>query len=102
MGFGGYDLDDIAEAVAKGEMQLWPAPKAAMVTEILRFPKRRALNTVLAGGNLEQIMDMVPSLRAFARGQGCDVLLMSGRPGWTRPLGRIGARQTSVTMEMEV
>ena len=99
---GGYWLEDIAAAVARGHMQFWPAPKAALITEIVAFPRKRFLNTILAGGDLEQIRDMIPSLADYARMHDCDALTSNGRRGWERALRDVGAKPAAVVMMLEL
>jgi hypothetical protein len=81
---GTHAFEDVADAITEGRMQLWPAPDACMVTEILVFPRRKHLNVFLAGGKLERLHDMWPSLTEWARAQGCHAITASGRRGWSR------------------
>jgi hypothetical protein len=93
---------DIVAGIESGKMQLWPAPKAALVTEIIKYPRKQVLNVFLGGGDLDQIMDMQPSVMAWAKAQGCEALHMSGRLGWTRTLPKYGWRTLYATMEKEI
>ena len=87
---GTHNFDDVAEGLASGKMQLWPAPKGCIVTEIVVYPRKKVLNVFLGGGELEQIMDMHQDVITWAKSQGCEALAMTGRFGWKKPLERHG------------
>ena len=55
---GTHDFIDVAEGLHKGTMQLWPAPKGCIVTEIVVYPKKKLLNVFLGGGELDQILEI--------------------------------------------
>lgn len=80
--------EDIVEGCKSGKMQLWPADKGCLVTEIIPYPRRKVLNIFLGGGELEQIMDMHEDVIAWAKSQGCNALTMHGRRGWKKPLDK--------------
>ena len=84
------DFIDIAEGLYKGTMQLWPADKGCIVTEIVVYPKKKALNVFLGGGELDQILDMHENVIEWAKAQGCECLMMTGRFGWKKPLEKHG------------
>jgi hypothetical protein len=89
---GTHLLEDVAKGVAEGRLQLWVGERCAGVSEILTFPRRRALNLFLAGGDLAELRTLQPGVEAFARGAGCSMMLFSGRltgaarraSGWSR------------------
>ena len=85
-----HSFEDIVDGVKKGTMQLWPAKKGCIVTEIVVYPRKTYLNIFLAGGELEQILDMDSDVKAWCIAQGCDGAMMSGRIGWTKPLKPLG------------
>ena len=71
-------------------MQLWPSPRGCIVTEIVVYPQKKYLNVFLAGGDLDQILDMDKDVKAWSIDQGCDAAMMSGRIGWKKPLKALG------------
>ena len=85
--------EDVARAVEEGRMQAWTAGDSLVVTEVLTFPKARALNVFLAVGNLDEVMSLQPALEAFGREHGCKVMRMEGRRGWAQVLPRHGWKQ---------
>ena len=96
---GGYSFDDVAAEIATGRMQLWPAPDACAVTQIIGFPQKTFLHIFLAGGNMGRLKDMIESAAEWGRSQGCAAMTMTGRKGWARVLDW---RVTSITMEKEL
>jgi len=83
---GTHDFMDVVDGVLIGRFQLWPTPRGCLVTEIVNYPKKKSLHVFLAGGELDQILDVEDSLRVFGRSQGCDSMTLAGRPGWKKAL----------------
>lgn len=81
---GTHDLDDVWDLIACGSAQLWPTPNGVMVTIIEPYPKATALRGWLAGGNLDDIRKSEPVIRDWAKGAGCDLVVIGGRRGWLR------------------
>ncbi len=74
-------LDDVKARIESGQYILWPAPDSAVVTQICPGGE---LNILLAGGTLERLADMLPSLEEFGRRMGCTLITILGRMGWSR------------------
>ena len=85
-----HTFDDIVEGLAEGRMQLWPAPRGCMVTEIVIYPRKKVLNIFLAGGELDQLLDMNSDMNAWAKQQGCTGGTLTGRVGWKKVLEPMG------------
>ena len=83
-------------------MQLWPAPRGCIVTEIVVYPRKRVLNLFLAGGELDQIVDMNNDITAWAVKNDCTAGTMSGRIGWKKVLEPLGWKQMYTTFQKEV
>lgn len=98
---GFYALSDIRAEVESGMMQLWPAPKGCLVTQILTFPRRKVLHILLGGGELEQLADMHKSVIMWATAQGCDCATITGRAGWERAFKHIGWTPSHKTLELD-
>lgn len=79
-----HDFEDIVVGVVGGRFDFWSAPDGCIVTEFLEFPKYRALNVFLVGGNLKTVMKMRKTIEAFGKETGCRKLTGSGRKGWAR------------------
>jgi hypothetical protein len=82
-----------------GEMQLWQGPRGAAVTLITDFPQKRVLHVLLAGGDMQQIIDFQESAAAWGKSHGCTQMTLSGRLGWQRALKNHGWRVSGVIME---
>jgi hypothetical protein len=73
-------------------MQLWILARdgaivGALVTEILRWPRRTVCRLVLAGaedGLRDEWLAWRGALEAWARAEGCTAMEIYGRPGWAR------------------
>ena len=100
-GGGTHDFEHIAEGIYRGTMQLWPAPKGCLVTEIVVYPKKKVLNVFLGGGELEQLADMHSDVIQFAKAHGCTAASISGRKGWQRAFAKYGWTPLSVNLVKE-
>ena len=87
---GCWEIDDVKLAVMEGRMQFWPLNNAAVITEILEYPRKKALNCWLCGGSFEEMAAISPALEKFARDNGCYALYGAGRKGWTKKLTAFG------------
>lgn len=87
---GTHGRNDVRCEIEAGSMQLWPGERAAMVTEIVAYPRLKACRVFLAGGALDELRTMETAITAWARELGCDRIELLGRPGWERalPCGR--------------
>lgn len=99
---GTHTFEDIVKGISEGRMQLWPAERGVMVTEIVVYPRRKMLNIFLAGGDLDQLLDMGDDMRAWAKAQGCDGAMLTGRKGWARVMKNHGWREKWITMTTEI
>ena len=96
---GTHTFDDIAELIGKGRLQLWPAKKSCIVTEITVYPRKKVLHVFLGGGDLDEILDMHQSVVQWAKDQGCSSLTMTGRKGWVKALKDDGWKSQLVLLE---
>lgn len=99
---GTHTLDDVVQAIIKGEMQFWPAPKGCAVTEIVNYPRKKVLHIFLAGGEMEQIIDMDDSAVEFAKMNGCTGMSIAGRKGWKRVLKDKGYLETFTVLGKDI
>ena len=82
-----YNADDILAEIERGEAIFWPGEKAAVVTQIWDFPRAKAVNFWLAGGDLDELRVMHDAISTWAKAQGCTHSIIAGRAGWSRVLG---------------
>lgn len=98
---GTHTYEDVINGVVAGRMQLWPAERGCAVTEIVIYPRKRVLHVFLAGGEMDQILDMINSAVEWGKGQGCTGMTVAGRPGWARVLGKYGYKPVMTVLEKE-
>jgi len=100
---GGTHLyEDIAEGIAAGRFQFWPAPNGCAVTEIIIFPRKKVFHIFLAGGERDQIVDMDESAVEFAKMQGCTSMTIAGRRGWAIVLKTKGWAEQFTTLAKDI
>jgi hypothetical protein len=90
-----YTLENVAAEIEAGEAHLWRFDKSAVVTRFLDEPAGRTLLYWLAGGDLNEIIQMEPHMTAWGQSQGCTRKMLVGRAGWQRALGW---KRTSVVL----
>jgi hypothetical protein len=84
---GGYSVEDVMAEVATGHMQLWMGENATAVTQIVTMPRKKVCQIFLAAGDYDELAKMEIDAANWARAQGCQSMMQSGRRGWTRRLG---------------
>lgn len=81
---GAHTVDDVVEAVEKGEANAWYGPRSIVVTQIDTQPRRTILHFFLAAGDIHELEAMTPGILRWGEEQGCTVARLVGRKGWTR------------------
>ena len=107
--YGRYEVEDIYDAVVKHNHVLWiafygPDIKAAVVTNILYYPKKTCLSGVFLGGvELETWKEpMLELLQKWAFDNNCDGFELCGRIGWSKALREQGYQALWQTCELPV
>ena len=86
-------------AIERGTYQVWFGAGCCAVTEIADYPKAKALVVVHGGGDMAEMLDeLEPAMCAFARAQGCTLIMGTGRKGWERVTANRGYRFGWLTM----
>jgi hypothetical protein len=83
---GTHLIEDVEDAIERGEAWFWPGQNSALVTEFLEFPRLKACSYWLAGGDLAELLAMTPEIEHWAKQHGCGRIIECGRPGWVRAL----------------
>lgn len=83
-GSGEYALMDVAEAILHGRWQLWTDGHSIACTSVVQYPALRVLYIHVGAGELGSVVLMWPTLKDFAKRQGCARVQFMGRPGWRR------------------
>lgn len=99
---GTHTLEDIWNGVVRGDFQFWPGEKSAIITEIQIYPQTKVMHIFLAGGDLEELLQMEKSVRAYAQTIGCNSMSISGRRGWLRIFERDGWKEVCTTIAKEL
>ena len=97
---GTHTEEDVFFAICRGAMQLWLGDASAIVTEIVRYPRKSALNIMVAGGDLTDIKRAEERLTAFAIRNGCARIQAGGRDGWVRVFPRCKRNGTIIYRDM--
>src|SRR5262245_43497735 len=85
---GTHAVEDVERLIAAGRAHFWPGRRCAVVSEFYHYPRLKACNLWLLGGDLKELLRMRPAIEAWARAQGCTRMLGGGpRRGWARVLG---------------
>ncbi len=80
-----HSLEDVEEAIRKGEAQLWCFGASALVTEIHVYPRKKVCRIWMAAGVFEELVrELLPAVEGWAREKGCQSVTVVGRPGWAR------------------
>ena len=92
-------IEDVERAIERGSYQVWFGRDCCAVTEIADYARARALVVVHGGGDMSELLDeLEPAMCAFARAQGCTLIMGTGRKGWERAAGPRGYRFGWITM----
>lgn len=88
---GLYSLEDVRQGIAEGKQVLWPGRHSVCIAEINRYPQAIAVNILLGGGDLTELLEMAPHVLDWGRANGATVATIYGRPGWSKVFKSIGA-----------
>ena len=86
-----YDIIDIEQAIKNGKFMLWPHPskQSCFVTEIIEFPRYRAMNLIFCAGSWNELEEiLIKGIEPFARFSSVKKLFGGGRKGWIKALQR--------------
>jgi hypothetical protein len=99
-----HSFQDLARRVAERRAQWWQSPdeRGVIITELLDYPRLRAVNYWIAAGDLEQCALLVPKIEAWAIGEGCVRAIGQGRGGFVRMARDLGARPVGVAFVKEL
>lgn len=81
---GTHDVVHVFAGIAEGQFQMWAGEDSIIISEILEYPKLRALHFFLVGGHLEELQEMEKTVVDWARTRGCTRATTAGRVGWSR------------------
>jgi hypothetical protein len=92
-------IEDVERAIERGSYQVWFGKACCAVTEIAHYARGRALVVVHGGGDMGELLhELEPAMCAFARREGCTLIMGTGRKGWERVTEKRGYRFGYLTM----
>lgn len=97
-----HSFDDIALGVLCHRYQLWPLENSCAVTEFVTYPKQKHFHVFLAGGTLNEILELNETFAQFARANNCTAMTIAGRPGWEKILDKLGWDYQFTTLKREI
>lgn len=99
---GTHTFEDVAQGLVEGRFQAWVNGGSIAVTEIITYPRKRALHCFLAGGKMAEIVEMMPAASDWGRMMGCSSFTVAGRKGWMRALRRYGWRPAFYVVQCDL
>lgn len=105
-----YEPVDVLRSLLDGTTKLWiswnpdeKAVEAAIVTEIIQFPRIKEMRIWLVGGrNMKAwVYEARDLLEEYARDFDCAVISGAWRRGWLR-IGGLGWHETGITFQKDI
>lgn len=95
-----HEPADVVEMIMEGRAALWVGDRCAVVTQEIDLPRETQLHFWLAGGDLDEVVEIVSDVEAAAREGGITRISIIGRRGWRAKLD--GYREAGVIMTKEI
>jgi hypothetical protein len=98
-----YNIEYLDALLLSGRAKCWFSDKAAIVAEIRKFPTgAMAVCGVIAAGDLDQIVKLIPEAEAWGRGYGCQFGMIESTAGWQRVMKKHGYETFQVSLIKEL
>lgn len=97
---GTHSFNDIAANIYRGHLQFWPGKGAVVITEMMDAPMQRYCHIFLAGGDLDELVEMEKAISGWAREAGAVRITINGRPGWERALDGYSRQSVHLSKEL--
>lgn len=96
-----YAIEWLDDQIRYNRFRFWANDDAAIVAEIKTYPTgAKAVHGMIAAGELEQIVNLIPRAEAWGLSQGCIVAEISSREGWARILPDYTVHQVEIVKEL--
>lgn len=79
-----HNAEDILKGLLDKQYELWTSDNSAIITQVIRYPRRIVLHLFLAGGNLQELEKLYREIETWSHSQGVTKITLDGRPGWTK------------------
>ena len=100
---GTHNLEDVAMALHKDYMLLWPTNESVLVTEVVQYPRAKHMHVFLGAGNMHELLYTMPFVIKQAKIDGCSKVTVTGRRGWEKVLTRsINCKPTHYWLSLEI
>jgi len=97
-----HTIEDIEEVLDQGRAQFFDGEHSCMVVELLERNGTKYAHIWLAGGDLEELLDMEEYVCCWAKSLGCSFVSVDGRTGWERPLRHKNYTKVRVLLRKEL
>jgi hypothetical protein len=96
---GTHTFDDIVSMILAGRLTWWQNGQSFAVTEFVSYPRENHIHIFLAGGDLNELLDLQDTIAIYGKHAGCSTLTMAGRKGWLKPLAEVGWTHAHTAMK---
>ena len=97
-----HTLQDVVDALQKGEMQLFHNDRAIVITEIAVSPRKKFANVFMSAGELEGVIELKAQLVDWAKKNGIEFARAAVRPGYEKYLKDAGWKSKMVLMDFDL
>lgn len=97
-----HNFDDICLGVLNNHYHLWPLENSCAVTEFVMYPRQKHFHVFLAGGRLNEILELDTPFAEFAKANNCSAMTIAGRPGWEKALNKLNWEYQFTTLKKEI
>lgn len=96
-----YTIEWLDSQVYNGIFRLWSNEASAIIAEIKHYPTgAKEVHGLIAAGELEGIIELIPKAEAWGRSVGAIVAGISSREGWSRALPDYSVHQVEIRKEL--
>lgn len=79
-----HSIIDIFGLLANNQAFLVALQNSAGILEIIEYPKIKSCRIWLAGGEMDELINIYPKIQKWAKSKGCKRMEILGRKGWKR------------------
>jgi len=101
-GRDGRTIDTIVLGVLEGRLHFYPLRRSFIIMCVREIENGRAYMTDLAGGDLDELREYMPTIERRAAELGCRIVGIEGRRGWERAMKPAGYEFAAVTLVKEL
>jgi hypothetical protein len=91
-----HEPEDILAALRTDKFRMWLAPHVGQptsmaITELVIFPRKKAIRIVLTAGKLDaDFFKVEREIEEYGVAERCDFMIAAGRNGWHRAATKLG------------